>query len=155
MVKSMPSSLPPSFYPKVIQTFPPHIISDHLNSINLLHSNPSPQGLASHPARSLHQWILDIWSRLLTTPTPSRIRAHTSAKDIKSNLNRLVDHIALAAHHLPFPPPFVLVPSFFMDNFMLFSPLHGYVEFGLPSYVGSLLAKAQAVTTNASNPISL
>jgi len=126
---------------------PPHILSDHLNSVNLLGSNPSMQRLAHHPARSLYRWILDIWSRSPTAPTLTHVHAHTGARDVESNLNRLVDHIASSSQHLPLPPPSVPIPSFFMDNFMLFSSSHGFVESSSPSFVDTLLARNQAATT--------
>jgi len=106
----------------------PHIISDHLNSVKLLCSSPSSLRLINHPARALYRWVLDIWSRSPTTPMISHVRAHTRARDIQSNLNRLVDHVASSSHHLPLPPPSVPIPSFFMDNFMLFSSSHGFIE---------------------------
>jgi len=124
----------------------PHIISDHLNSVNLLHSLPSPLRLVNNPARALYRWLLDIWSRSPTTPTITHVRAHTNARDIESNLNRLVDHIASSSQHLPLPPPSVPIPSFFMDNFMLYSSSHGFIESSIFCYVDSLLAKAQATT---------
>jgi hypothetical protein len=129
-------------------TCQPHIISDHLNSVNLLHSDPSPQRLLHNPARSLYRWILDIWSRSHTVPALRHIRAHTSANDIESNLNRLADHIASSTQHLPLPPPSVPIPSFFMDNFMLFSTSHGFIESSVLSFVDTLLAKTQAASTN-------
>jgi len=127
----------------------PHIISDHLNSVNLLHSNPSTQRLLHHPARALYRWILDIWSRLHTTPTLTHVCAHTSAHTVESNLNRLVDHVASSSQNLPLPPPSVPTPSFFMDNFMLFSTSHGLIESSLLSFVDTLLAKAQATSLNS------
>ena len=127
----------------------PHIVSDHLNSVNLLHSNPSPQRLLHHPARALYRWILDIWSRSHTTPTLTHVRAHTSANTVESNLNRLVDHVASSSQHLPLPPPSVPTPSFFMDNFMLFSTSHGLIESSLLSFVDTLLARTQATSLNS------
>ena len=126
----------------------PHIISDHLNSVNLLHSLPPPLRLFNHPARALYRWVLDIWSRSPTAPTISHVRAHTDARDIKSNLNRLVDFVASSSQHLPLPPPSVPVPSFFMDNFMIFSSSHGFIESSIFCYVDSLLAKTQAASLN-------
>ena len=127
----------------------PHIISDHLNSVNLLRSLPSPLRLVNHPAHALYRWVLDIWSRLPAAPTISHVRAHTNAHDIKSNLNRLVDHVASSSQHLPLPPPSVPVPSFFMDNFMTFSSSHGFIESSIFVYVDSLLAKAHAASLNS------
>jgi len=127
-----------------------HIISDHLNSVHLLLSQPSPLRLINHPARSLYWWILDIWSRSSNhIPTISHICAHTSANNIESNLNHLVDHLASSSQHLPLPPPSAPLPSFFMDNHMLFSPTHGYIENSLPSFLDTLLATAQAATTTS------
>ena len=126
-----------------------HIISDHLNSVNLLHSLPSPLRLINHPARALYRWVLDIWSRLPAAPTISHVHAHTNAHNIKSNLNRLVDHVASSSQHLPLPPPSVPVPSFFMDNFMTFSSSHGFIESSIFVYVDSLLAKAHAASLNS------
>ena len=100
-------------------------------------------------ARSLYRWILDIWSRSQTTPALSHAHAHTSTRDIESNLNRLVDHIASSTQRLPLPPPSVPVPSFFMDNFMLFSTSHSFIESSVISFVDTLLAKAQAATVNS------
>ena len=127
----------------------PHIFSDHLNSVKLLHSNPSPQLLRHHPARSLYCWILDIWLKSHLTPALTHVCAHTNATDIESNLNRLIDHITSSSQHLPLPPPSVPTPSFFMDNFMLFSTSHGFVESSLLPFIDILLAKTQAASIHS------
>ena len=122
----------------------PHIISDHLNSVNLLHSLPSPLHLINHPACALYRWMLDIWS----SPIPSSIthvHAHTNAHDIKSNLNRIIDHVTSSSQQSSLPPPCVPIPSFFMDNFMIFSSYHDFIE---SCYIDSLLAKSCVATLN-------
>ena len=126
----------------------PHIISDHLNSVTLLRSLPPPLRLVNNPARSLYRWILDIWSRSPTAPSISHVRAHTNAHDTRSNLNRLVDHVASSSQHLRLPPPSVPIPSFFMDNFMIFSSCHGFIESSIFCYVDSLLVKMYATSLN-------
>jgi hypothetical protein len=118
----------------------PHILSDHLNSINLLLSSPSPQSLKNNPAHALYCWLLDIWSTE-RKPNISHIHVHTNNSDIALNLNWLVDHLASDSQHLPIPPPCVPVPTFFMDNFMLFSFSLEFIESSIPSFVDFLLAK--------------
>jgi hypothetical protein len=66
-------------------------------------------------------------------------------QDSQSSLNRLVDHIASSSQYLPLPPLHVPTPSFFMDNFMLFSSSQGFVEWSSSSFVGTLLARTQVV----------
>jgi hypothetical protein len=119
----------------------PHIFSDHLNSIKLLSSSPSLLSLHNNPARSLYRWLLNIWS---SGPQPllSYVRAHTGNSDIASTLNHIADLLATASQHFSLPPPTVPVPTFFMDNFMLFSHFSGFIESSISSFVDYSLASA-------------
>ena len=119
----------------------PRIFSDHLNSVNLRSSSPSLFSLRNNPARSLYRWLVDLRSSSTSVPTITHVRAHTTNTNIHSDLNRLADRLASASQHLPLPPPSVPIPTFFMDNFMLYSSIHGFVESHIPSLVNSLIAK--------------
>jgi hypothetical protein len=122
----------------------PIILSDHLNSINLLNdrSKTTPQRLFLHPARSLYRWILKILDSGANTdaeahrsivgkevavlgsssPVPfspllSYVRAHTDSDSTASQLNRLVDFVATHAHRHLCPPPVAPLPTFTMDDY--------------------------------------
>jgi hypothetical protein len=120
------------------------IHTDHLNSIQLLSSNPSSLSLKNHPARSLYRWILNIWQSMTNKPTLSHVRAHTSSLTVPSQLNRLVDHLASRSNSLTLPPPSLPFPTFFMDSYSPFSSSHNYIESNLSSFCDNQLALLEA-----------
>lgn len=126
----------------IAQSLPhPHIFSDHLNSVNLLSSSPSLFSLRNNPACSLYRWLVNLHTSSNSAPTITHVCAHTANTNIHFDLNQLVDRLASASQHLPLPPPSVPIPTFFMDNFMLYSSINGFVESHIPSLVNSLIAK--------------
>jgi hypothetical protein len=141
---------------------PPIIYTDHLNSLNLL-SNPlrtTPQALFLHPARSLYRWILKVISGTAkevedgvsiagideevlvpsTHPSLSYVRAHTDYDTVPSQLNRLVDHITSHSHQHRWTIPTAPLPTFTMDEFMLYTPIFGFFDSSISLFVKNGLA---------------
>jgi len=117
------------------------IFSDHLNSIRLLSSHPSLLSLKNNPARSLYRWILNVWQSIPQKPILSHVRAHTSSQTIPSQLNRLADYLASSSNKPSnLPPPSLPFPTFYMDEYVPFSPISGFVESSLSFFCDSQLS---------------
>ena len=117
-------------------------------------SSPSLLSLHNNYARSLYQWLLNIWfSR--HKPHLSHVRAHTGNTDIASTLNHTADHLATASQQFSLPPPSVPVPTLFIDNFLL----SGFIESSISSFVDYSLASSASQLLNTCHeplpPLSL
>jgi hypothetical protein len=155
--------------PKLSTT--PIILSDHLNSVNLL-NNPTkttPQGLFLHPARSIYRWIMSILESgvskdvedrssnsrkdvvALGSPPPclfsplfSYVRAHTDSDTIPAQLNRMVDYVAAHSYRHSCPPPAAPVPTFAMDEYTPHTSALGFFDASVLTVVENDLAQMQA-----------
>ncbi|KAK7032095.1 Nucleosomal histone H3-Lys79 methylase [Paramarasmius palmivorus] len=126
----------------------PVIYSDNSNAVRHLNNalNLPSYNWASNPARALYRWIMDVVHRrhhrapLLIQHIPS----HTSSTSPPARANDLADRIASSAHRsIPRPPPAPL-PTFFMDDFTLFSKTHSYIESNPFLYISNILAHRSA-----------
>ncbi|KAF5385930.1 hypothetical protein D9615_002408 [Tricholomella constricta] len=136
------SSASPSPHPQILYT-------DHLNSVNLINSFPIENfRLASNPARSIYRWTQALSQRAAALPAPNlrveHIRAHTSSQSVPATLNRLADHVASSYRRFQPPPPPAPVPTFFMDEYTLYSQSDGWIESNISDFVQSRLFRLRS-----------
>ncbi|KAL0571565.1 hypothetical protein V5O48_010397 [Marasmius crinis-equi] len=122
------------------------IFSDNANAVrhvnNILSSPSDPPKWITNPARALYRWIAaivhhrNLHSRVSVIYTPS----HTSSNTIPARANDLADRLASSHIKLLIRPPPAPLPTFFMDNFTLFSDHHSYIEADPLLYISTLLA---------------
>ncbi|KAK7027262.1 hypothetical protein VNI00_015351 [Paramarasmius palmivorus] len=126
----------------------PVIYSDNSNAVRHLNNalNLPSYNWASNPARALYRWIMDIVHRRHHTAPLliQHIPSHTSSTSPPARANDLADRIASSAHRsIPRPPPAPL-PTFFMDDYTLFSKTHSYIESNPFLYISNILARRSA-----------
>jgi hypothetical protein len=122
----------------------PLILTDHLNSVNLLNnllhptSSPPLSSLNSNPACSLYRWILNTFIKD-RIDNFQHVRAHTNSNSLPSCLNRLADHITSQSQKFLAPPPSLPVPTFTMDQLTPYDDTHGFIEDNLNTFINEAL----------------
>lgn len=94
-------------------------------------------------ARFVYRWMRGIWHSSKFKPAPPHIRVRTNSQTILSQLNHLADHLTTRSNLLSLPTPSLPLPTFFMDDFILYSSAHGY-GVSLPSLTPSLHCRGKA-----------
>jgi hypothetical protein len=121
--------------------------SDHLQSVRLIEdiwaNSLHPNFWAYKAARSYYRWLHNILSHN-TSAAFQHVKAHTSATDVPSRLNRVADAAAISAHYRPSLVPLAPLPTFFMDNFSLWCPLVGFIENNSLTFISAHLSQQVA-----------
>ncbi|KAF5368760.1 hypothetical protein D9615_010404 [Tricholomella constricta] len=130
------------------------IFTDHLASVktitSVLHSQPHT--LLRKPSRSLYRWAANLHARFLQLDTPidlHHVKAHTASSSVPAQLNRLADHAATSAQKSLIPIPPAPLPTFYMDQFSVFSPYDGWIETDLSRHIQRILA----ISLSSINPL--
>ncbi|GBE78620.1 hypothetical protein SCP_0115090 [Sparassis crispa] len=120
-------------------TLTPMLVTDHLNSVRLINDSLEapllPHQWSSLPARSLYRWLRDILLHTTHRSPVVHAPAHTTSTSPTSLANRSADTLASASQRFLLPPPPAPLPTFFMDRYTLYSPIDGYIESNIPSYI--------------------
>ena len=118
--------------------------SDHLQSIRLIEdirSDTLPPNFWAHkPARSYYRWLGNVLSRAHDIRF-THVKAHSSASDAPSLLNRQADDAASSAHYRSSSFPLAPIPTFSLDNFSLWCPLVGFIENNVLQFITSCLSQ--------------
>ncbi|KAK1229492.1 hypothetical protein PQX77_007442 [Marasmius sp. AFHP31] len=124
------------------------LYSDNSNAIrNIPHAKAFPSfRFSSNPTRSLYRWISSLLQKhnLNDRLSIHHIPSHTNSTTPPAKANDLADKLASSAHRLLIPPPPAPIPTFYMDNFTLFSSRHSYIESDPTAYISNILATKQA-----------
>ncbi|KAG8775023.1 hypothetical protein FRC16_004910, partial [Serendipita sp. 398] len=118
------------------------IITDHLNAIRMVEVNEQVfhRKVDKMNGRALYRWLFDLRKQ---RPIPlTHVRSHTGNGDSNSKLNEEADQLASGAiNGRAWTPPEV---TFKMDEYMLFSPVDGYIEINPTKYVIHMLSEVEA-----------
>ncbi len=126
-----------------------HVVySDHLQSIRLIEdirSDTLPPNFWAHkPARSCYWWLGNVLSHAHNIRF-THVKAHTSASDGPSLLNRQADDGASSAHYHSSSIPLAPIPTFLLDKFSLWCPLVGFIENNALQFITSRLSQQVAL----------
>ncbi|KNZ80992.1 hypothetical protein J132_03286 [Termitomyces sp. J132] len=115
------------------------IYTDHLNSVRLIDDSlttPNLEHKLRHMnARSYYRWLLDLLKH--RTITIHYTKGHASGSTLPSILNNSADRHAVTAQSNPYTP-FAPIPTFFMDDFTLYSTRDGWIECNSRNFVDRL-----------------
>ncbi|KAK0208498.1 hypothetical protein DFS33DRAFT_1484845 [Desarmillaria ectypa] len=117
--------------------------TDHLNAVHFLHNAlrlpPALHVWSSLPARPLYCWLYNILQSFPSTSALQYLHAHTNHHDIASWANDAVDIHATRSQTVDPHPAFVPLPTFTMDDCILFRDDTGFLESSIGPFIRSLL----------------
>lgn len=121
-------------YARRNQSHAPTTYTDHLNAERIISSalvlSFQHRQWSSLPARSLYRWLLHNISHSNVQNTSNIIYtpAHTNSTSLPSQINNAADNLATYTQTTLLRPPPAPVPTIFMDHFVLYTSLDGYIE---------------------------
>ncbi|KAG6876553.1 hypothetical protein C0992_012457 [Termitomyces sp. T32_za158] len=135
------------------------LYSDHLSSVHFVNSPSfSPLSLTQQPCCSLYRWLQSLSSRIHDKRKAlhiQHIKAHTSTTSLPAQMNQMVDWLATSSQTSRVPPPSLLVPTFFLDDYTLFSIAHGWIESNTTHFVQNLCYDSLITATTSRQPLHL
>ncbi|KAL0946881.1 hypothetical protein HGRIS_013047 [Hohenbuehelia grisea] len=110
------------------------LYSDHQNSTRLINDAlrhpPLQHAWSARTGRPLYRWLMHILSPESPDAQPNLAYtpAHTGNLSTPALANTFVDSLAGSAQAQAIPPVAAPVPTFTMDDFMIYTPAHSYVD---------------------------
>ena len=124
------------------------ILTDHLNSVRLI--NDSQTNVSQVPrlrymnGRSYYRWILSLVNRNRVAITYTE--GHSNTVTLEAKLNDEADFLATSCQKILTELSYAPTPSFFMNDYTLFSTTDGWIESNTSHFIDSLLARKAAMS---------
>ncbi len=122
------------------------LLTDHINTVRLV--DDSQTGVDQNPrlrfmnGRSYYRWLLDLTNQSKTQIdyTPG----HSTETTLEAKLNNEADFYASKSQKFAKDLPIAPIPTFFMNNFTVYSRTDSWIESNIPSYVDALMTRQSA-----------
>lgn len=118
------------------------ILTDHLNSVRLI--DDSQTNISQVPrlrymnGRSYYRWILSLINRSRVAVT--YIAGHSDQSTLEARMNGEVDLLATTSQKVYAELLYAPIPSFFMNDFTIYSETDGWIELNAMHFIDILLA---------------
>ncbi|EDR05378.1 uncharacterized protein LACBIDRAFT_329822 [Laccaria bicolor S238N-H82] len=122
------------------------ILTDHLNSVRLIVDSQTDVPQVPRPGymngRSYYRWILSLINR--SRAVVSYTAGHSDPSTLEARMNGEADFLATSSQKIYAELPHAPIPSFFMNDFTIYSQTDGWIESNVMHFIDILMARKTA-----------